>query len=455
MSADQKVREYYRLLKLWVQRVRQDRNLVSLLKDSSLLYIAGIFSIGLTFIQQISTANLLGTREYGQFATVLGSSVFLILVIDIRTWELGTKLLASSIHANDPGEIVRLTNWFSLFDIILGVLGTVVLFLFSEVIAVHLLKEPELVHLVRLYSLCLPFKIYAAGIPVALIRLYNQYTWLAFKSILYAVTRLLLITGAALIGLGLEGVVVAALLSEVVNCLILVVLTIKVWHRHLKSVSLLQFKKPQRFSEMLRLIPSYWIFGTLKSFQMEAFIPLTAALSNPAQVGLLKIGIDIADLILKLISPLAIVISPNIIKSYETGSRTQFLRTVKQSAALLSGLVIPFTGAIVFVGPFVFPRLLDSEYHSAIPIIILLAIGYGFNAAFLWTRPTLVAVDLINEQNIASFILTIITITALFVAVPSFGALGTAGVIVSFFVTFSLVACMIFVFNQNKLAKLG
>jgi len=429
-------------------RLRQNTNLFELLRDSGILYAAGVFSIGLTFIQQISTANLLGTRVYGQFATVLGSSIFLILVVDTRTWELGTKLLAGLINTKQYSEIVRITNWFSLIDILLGVIAAVALFFLAQPIATHMLKQPELSSLVRLFSLSLPFKIYAAGIPIALVRLYNRYNWLAFKSIAYALTRLLLITGAAFMGFGLEGVVVAALIAEIINCLILVILTIKIWQQYLREAPLLQLAKPQKFFEMLKLIPSYWIFGTLKSFQMETFVPLTAFLSTPVQVGLLKIAIDIAHLIVKLIAPIAIVISPNIIKSYESGSWKEFLKTVKHSAAMLSILTIPFTLAMIIASPIIFPRLLNPEYHSAIPVIILLSIGYGFNAVFLWTRPVLVALELTNEQNIVSFILTIITISAIYLIVPNFGAVGTASVMMVFFATFSLAACIIFL--QNK-----
>lgn len=432
-------------------RLKNDENFKSLLRDSGLLYIAGVFSIGLTFLQQISTANLLGSATYGQYATVLSGAVFLLLIIDIRTWELGAKLLAKPISEDNRHEIMLLTNWLSLFDIVLGCIGGILLFLLAQPIALYLLKEPDLAQLVRIYSIALPFKLYSAGVPVALVRMYNHFGWLSIKSVSFATVKLILIPGAALAGLGLPGVIAGIILAEIANSLFLFIIVVQIWRTNLIGTRFFQHGKLERLPEIMKMIPGYWFFGTLKSFQMETFIPLTALLSSPAQVGLLKVGLDIASLISNLISPISIVIAPNIIKSYEIGSRLLFIRNIKQSAMLLSVLTIPFTLTLIFVGPFVLPYVLSSEYENITMIMALLAIGYGFNAVFLWTRPALVALGLISEHNIASFILAIITLSSLYIFVPQFGAVATASIMAGFFVAFSLAAFLIFLMNRKLL----
>lgn len=443
------IKGIFSLFKDRLLRLRHDENLKSLLRDSGLLYIAGIFSIGLTFLQQITTANLLGTSIYGQFATVLGSAVFLLLIIDIRTWELGAKLLAKPISEDNRLEIMLLTNYLSLFDIVLGIAGAILLILLAHPIAMYLLKEPELAYLVRIYSLILPFKLYSAGIPVALVRMYNHFGWLSIKSVLFAIVRLFLISGAALAGFGLVGVIVGIILAEILNSLFLFFIVVQIWRKHLTGTRFFQSGKFRQLPEIMKMIPGYWVFGTLKGFQMETFIPLTALLTSPAQVGLLKVGLDIASLISKLISPISIVIAPNIIKSYELGSRAKFMRNIKQSAMLLAILSIPFTMGLIFIGAFIFPYVLSAEYENITILVAFLATGYGFNAVFLWTRPALVALGLIKEQNIVSFILAIITISGLFLFVPQFGAMATATIMAAFFVSFSLAAFLIFVTNHK------
>ena len=98
------------MLRLIKSKIRADTNLKDLLWNSGVLYIGGFITILFTFTQQITTANFLGASEYGRFATVLSSSTLLLLFIDVRTWELATKLLAPAILQQDNLEITVVTN---------------------------------------------------------------------------------------------------------------------------------------------------------------------------------------------------------------------------------------------------------------------------------------------------------------------------------------------------------
>jgi O-antigen/teichoic acid export membrane protein len=416
-------------LRPFIARLRRDSNLVELLRNSGLLYVSGVFSIALTFIQQITTANRLGAADYGRFAVVLGSSALLLLILDARTWELGTKLLARPMLEKAHEEIVRIMTWLLLIDALVGLLGVFLVIFFASPIADYLLKAPDLDWLVRVYGLSLIFRSIGGGGAVALVRLYDRFDWLSIKSVGYALVRLVLISGAAFLGFGMLGVVVGAVLCEIINALAMIIMTYALWRRQMPAARLIDLRKPQCFREGRRLMIDLWVSATLKGLQLETLIPLTALLTQPAQVGLLRTGMDITDLISKLTAPLTIVLSPAVIKAFEQGGRVALLRLVKQAALLLSLLSAPFVAGIIVLGPLLFPRLLQSGYEGVAGVASLLAVGFGINAVFLWLRPAVIALSMVREQNVVAVAGALFSTLGLIVLAPAHGAMGSAFVV--------------------------
>jgi O-antigen/teichoic acid export membrane protein len=414
------------VLRPFIARLRRDSNLVELLRNSGLLYVSGVFSIGLTFVQQITTANRLGPADYGRFAVVLGSSTLLLLILDVRTWELGTKLLVRPVLEKTHDETVQIMSWLLLIDVVVGVLGVLLVILLAGPIAEYLLKAPDLDWLVRVYGLSLIFRSLGAGGAVALVRLYDRFDWLSIKSVGYALARLILISGAAFLGFGILGVVVGAVLSEIVNALAMIGMTYALWRRHMPAAPLIDLRKPQCFREGRRLMIDLWVSATLKGLQLETLIPLTALFTLPAQVGLLRTGMDITDLITKLTAPLSIVLSPAIIKAFEQGGRAALLRLIKQSTLLLAILSVPLSVGIIVGGPFLFPRLLQSGYEGVSSVASLLAVGFGINAVFLWLRPAVIALGIVREQNIVAVAGALFSTVGLIALTPAHGAMGSA-----------------------------
>lgn len=424
--------------------IQADKNFASILHDAGFMYVAGIISIAFTFAQQISTASLLGVEDYGRFAIILATTTVLTLVLDVRTWELATKLLTKPILNKESAEILQISNWLKLIDLALGFIGALLLIGFSELIAEHLLGDRNLAWLFRLYALCTILRMYTAGVPVALVRMYNRFDWLSYKSIAYAVVRLVFITGFVYLGWGITGAIIGAIVSEILNAIFFIVIECLLWRHYNKTVSFFTLKKPLAFKEILQLIPGSWLFATLKSLQMELFIPITALLTSPAEVGLLRSGLDIANLVTLLSAPLGVVFYPKIIETFEHQNIQKVKRVIKQSVFLTGAFVIPLTVFIILAGPLILPLIFESNAYSITLVASFISIGFCMNAILLWSRPALVAANLMNIQNKLSIVLLCLVILSLWILVPSYGALGTALVIGIFFVIFSVLSSMLF-----------
>lgn len=408
--------------------IRNDSNLRDLLRHSGIMYASGLVSTLLITIQQISTAYLIGPADYGRLATVLGSGLLVMLIVDVRTWELGTKLLARPILERDYQESARVITWLTSADILTGLISALIVFVFARLIAIHLLQAPELEWLVGLYTLSIPFRMLANGIARTSLRMYNRFGLLSAKSIVYGAARIVLMSGAALLGLGLQGVIIGAILAEVIGALMLLVMQVWIMRRELPGAKLIDFRKPRQFSEGIRMMGGLWFSATLAGLQVETFVPLLALLTTPTQVGLFRSGLDIAETIEKLLIPFMLVLFPQIIQSYEQKPQSELIRLIKQASILMALLTLPFTLGIIFFGPIIFPHLLGEGYSQTATVASFIASGFTIYGILMWTRPVLIAFNCIRELNWMSIAVVLGSVVSLVIVAPAFGAIGSAAV---------------------------
>jgi O-antigen/teichoic acid export membrane protein len=405
-------------------KIRGDQNLKNLLKHSGVMYASGAVSTVLLIIQQITTAKIIGPSDYGRLATVLGSSLLVMYIMDVRTWEAGVKLLARPIIDGDKDEVTRIITWLTLADVVTGILGSLVVILFAQFIAVRLLQAPDLYWLVSLYALMIPFRMLSNGIARTSVRMYNRFDWLSVKSIVYGLSRIVFMSGAALLGYGLQGVVIGAIIVEIISAIVIVGMQWRIQKRELTDKTLFDFRKPQQFKIGLKMMRGVWLSATLQGLQIEVFVPILALLTVPAQVGLFRSGLDIAETIEKLSVPLMTVLFPQVIKSYEQDSRVNFIRLIKQSSILMGMLTLPFTLGIIFIGPVVFPRLLGKDFDGIAIVATILVIGFAIYGIFMWTRPALIAFNRLSELNLICAATIVLSVIALVIFVPTYGAVG-------------------------------
>lgn len=415
-----------------------------LLVNSGLLYASGFFSILLTFIQQITTANRLGPTDYGRFAIVLSSSFLVTVIMDFRTWELGAKLLAVPIEQQQHQESVRIISWLNLIELLSGVVGGLLVFALAHPIAVYLLQAPDVDWLVRLYALSIPFRVITMGILGVIPRLFDHFDWLAAKSVAYAFLRLILISGAAWLGFGLPGVVMAAVITEVAHLVMLIVMALVIKRQHLPHTPLIDLIRPQQFSEARKMIGAFWLNSTLLGIHIYAFIPAMALFTTPTQIGLFRSGMDIAELIDRAVQPLLLVIWPKIITLYAPEHPGAFRRYLLQAAGLMNLVCLPLMVGIMLGIPLLLPHILSNEgFKGVVPVAVALTFGYGIYLSQFWTRPAIITTGLIGFQNWHTFALLIVSLALLIWLTPQQGAFGGALARMSFLVLSSLSSILL------------
>jgi O-antigen/teichoic acid export membrane protein len=438
------------MIQTLLAKIRRDRNLSDLLKHSGIMYASGIVSTLLITIQQISTASVLGAADYGRFAAVFGSGLLVILLVDVRTWEVGTKLLARPILDDDRVEIVRVSSWLLLVDVVTGLLAGLVVLALAQPIATYLLRAPDLAWLVALFAISTPFRTTSSGIGRTTLRMYDRFDWLSYKSIAYGLARLVCISGAVVAGYGLVGALVGAILAEVIGALILTGMMWRLQRQKLPDQPLFDLTRPRQFTEGARLMRGLWLSATLWGLQLEIFVPILALLTTPAQVGIFRSGLDIAEIIEKVIIPFGLVLFPQVMKVYEHGEKHLFIRLIRQSTIIMTALILPVAVGIVVFASTTFLKILGDEYMGTGLIVVLLVIGYLIYGVLLWTRPTLIALGALRELNFVNGVTVTLVIVGLFALVPTQGAVAGA-VLRSFALSIpNLIFLLLFMFRLRN-----
>lgn len=421
-------------MKTILSRLRQDVNLFSLLKGAGLMYVAGVITIGLTFLQQITTVNLVGFQVYGQFAAITSSALVILLIVDFRTREASTKYQARYQANGRFDELVRMNTWLITLDLAAGLIGSLLVLIFAAPIAEFMLQDAQLIWLVCLMAIFLPLNLIARGVPTATLRLYDYYGWISVKSMIFACTRLVFVTGAAYLGFGLVGVLVGFLLSEFIHTVMITIMMLMVLRRKLPANQpRIEWTRPQDTPSILPLLRDLWISGTLKGVQGQAFIPIVALLVSPVQVGILRTGLDLSTLIYNVIRPLEVVMDPHILRAYEQDSRSDFLRIIGQMMGLVSLLTLPFAIVIVFFGSSVLPVFIEDTTSELIEVTRYLTMAVTFAVIMQWLRPALIATDQLQAQNKISIFTAFMTTILLFTLVP------VGGIVVAALVRLSMI----------------
>lgn len=445
------------MLQSTLNRIRSDSNLAELLRNSGTLYVGGLVSIVIGFAQQILTANLLGLEDYGRLAVVLSSSLLVTLLLDFRTWEIGTKLISQALVHQDTEEISRVTSWLVLIELLTGTAGTVLMILLAWPIASYLLHLPELATLVAVYAISIPFRTLASGVFIVFPRVLDGFQLLALKSILYALARLGFMGGAAFLGFGLQGVILGALIAEIFHFVCLILIVFHIQHQKWPKKFTFTLARPHQFAEGRRMMGSLWTSSTLAALHYQTFIPIIALLTSPLQVGLLRSGLDVAELIERTIQPVSIVFTPRIMALYEAQDFKAFYKYIKQCFIFLLAVVLPISAGVIIFGPYLLPVLLRAEgFEDVLPILNILIVGFSVHTALQWwLRPAGIVMGQIKQQNLVMFILILLSFGLMLVYVPQYGAAAGAIIKSGFYITFSMASLLFFTLRRAHLNLRG
>lgn len=409
------------------------------LRGTGVLYAGGAAAVALTLAQQLLTVGILGAAEYGRVAIVASSAAVTYLIADVRTWELATKRLARPLALRDSDAAAATVRGLGAVEITVGIVGAAALVLLADPIATGFFDDASLTSAIRISALVVPFRMAAMGVSSALLRMHDRFGWVALRGVIVSAVRLVLVVGAALLFGDVVGVAIALVAAEAFAAG-------SSWAFAKRAHSLSEMDGPlvglgrsRPGPVPVRELASLWLSASLKALQLELFLPVAATQLTASDVGFLRLGLDVSDLITKSTTPLSLVLGPGIIRDFEVAGRRRGAVSVHSARRLLAFVVVPLALVGFALVPITLPHVVADGSRVVTPALILL-VGTAASGLAIWVRPALVALGEVRAQNVLGAVFAVLMLLGTWLASSLHGLLGAAVTMAAFQVCYSFAS---------------
>lgn len=402
---------------------------------AELSFRARLISIGHLFAGSMSgsilgmlafmvTARALGPQDFGILALTFSYARAIQLLITFQTWQPLIKYGAELQAADEREDMRSLLKFGLLVDFggattayAVAIVGALT---FGKVFGI----EPRELGYVVIYSTILLFQI--TSFPTAVMRLYGRFRMLAYAPLIATSLRLILAVTGLVAHAPLVYFVVIWSITQVISCLILVVLSFIELNRHgVRKV----LAAP--LAGVTRKFPGLWRFTlgtnaelTIRTSAYELDTLMVGFLAGPAAAGLYHIAKRLGRLGMQLGVQVQAVIYPDVARLWASGNIGEFRRTVLQTELMLMALGIVFiTGTTLTIRP-VLDWTAGVEFSEAAPLAItqmiavaMMLSGSAFRSALLsmGRQPTVLKIVIVATLGFHAVAWT---------TIPVVGALG-------------------------------
>ncbi|MUV57115.1 oligosaccharide flippase family protein [Halogeometricum sp. CBA1124] len=391
-----------------------------LLKGGGVAFGASLFSKAVGFVFNITLARFLGASGYGLF--VLGLTVahfaqpVALLGLPDGIVRYVSKYRSEDRPAKVRGTVLTSIGISAAFAVVLGA-GV---FLFAGELATRVFDEPELVQILPLFGLAVPFYVLlqtSTSVAVGFKRIEYQQV---VRNVLFPLLKLGAVGGALLLGYQLQGavsgLVVAVALASVAGVVVIPRLFTEIELRGAvdPEVSrLLRYSLPVFLSGF-----SYLALNQIDRLVLGAFRPSSAVGIYNASSVLSQQGVLFFAAIVTIFNPIASDL-------YSSGSieRLQTVyRTVTRWILMLS-FPIAVVGSL-FATELL--RLFNAQFVAGVPILVLL---FGAQLLYVAVGPAGELLQMSGFQDIVlldTVSMLVVNVVLNLLLVPRYGAIGAA-----------------------------
>jgi O-antigen/teichoic acid export membrane protein len=330
-------------------------------------------------VSAILIARLLGSESYGQYSLVIAVPQLLFLFTDLGLNQGITKFTSDFKSENDYKRLASVVKHGLIIRTLIGLLLSVITYVFADAFASVLLQRPELGFLVQLSAVSILFQVIFATAISAFVGMdkteYNAIT-LNVQSLAKTLIQIVLIV----FGFAVAGVVIGHVVSYLIGGVIGIIL-----------VSLLLRNKKGGsgnfgFSANTKLLLNYG--GPLYlSTVLVGVVPLfqnivLAFFASDSAIGNFKAATNFAMLMTVLSIPIQTALLPAFSKlsSGKGNGIANFFKLTNKYTAII---VVPVTIAlVVFSGPIV--QIVYGATYDSAPLflstycLVYLLVGFGY-----------------------------------------------------------------------------
>jgi O-antigen/teichoic acid export membrane protein len=409
----------------WGECVSKASDLAKVSAKGSFHYLWGlVISTVISAVGTIFIARLLGSDQYGLYTIVLTAPS---LIVTFRDWGMNSAIVKFTAQYRAEDRIAEVRSIFLsgiLFEVILGLVLSVLSFVLAGFLATTLFNRPSIAPLIEIAS----FSILAGALITAATAAFTGFEKMELNSIMLVIHSIFktgLIVALVFLGFGAAGATTGFIVSTFVAGIIGILLVWRLyaslpkvaWHSlEVKAylTAMLTYSLPLSFAAILSsLLPHFYSF----------ILPIYS--TDNVMIGNYGIANNFVILIAFVALPITTMIFPAFSKLDPKKDRDTLRSVFQFSVKYASLFVVPVVALVMALAVPAVYTLFGSTYSSAPLFLALLAAQYLFT-----TFGSLSIGGLLTGQGNTSFILKMAILTIVvglpvgYIGIVAFGVLG-------------------------------
>ncbi|MDD5431752.1 MAG: oligosaccharide flippase family protein [Candidatus Omnitrophica bacterium] len=398
-----------------------------LIKNSSRLFIADIFVQGISFVQALIVARLLGVSDFGLLALITVYVVIINQVVDFRIRETVVKYVSEFLVKNDKQRLWATIRLCYFIDISTGVLAFLLVISTAGLAANYLFHRPDTQGLISFYAIILLFST-VDGTCLGILTVFDKFLSLSIYSMISTLVKFILVISFLSYSRSIHSVLTAYIIGSFLSSLILIYISIKTirnsfWHKGIKGgLSLLSGRK----AEITKFLLNTNINELLTLFTKNIDVLILGYFRMPLEVGYYRLAKNFVEAITLVSAPVSTAIYPQISKLWSSNKIKELKILIKRATILLAGITLPIAVLLFFFSGVIIQYFLGVSYLPAAQSIRIMLWGLLVAVILLWVRPFYLSIgrpgvlSLINVFN--AFTMFIFSL----IIVPKFGFIGSS-----------------------------
>lgn len=405
-----------------------------MLRNTSYLFTASTLSAGLSMLQGVLAAQLLGLAAFGILGAITQFASVINKITSFRMSELVVNYIGEFTAEGKNRHAAALFKAAALSEIGSSIVAYGLLLLLAPLGARYIAKDPAMVNLFVLYGLSI-FANLIVETATGLLQIYDRFKVIATATMIQSILTLVLITIAFLYRGQLKEVVFAYLLGKGVWAGLISFYALRVarehwgpgwWRAPLSIIS-------DRRREMLRFAISTNLSGTINLLTRDSDILWLNALTNPIQGGYYKVAKAFMNVLLIPVTPLISTTYREVTREV-VKKRWENVRYLLRSGTLLSALwTLPASLGLVLFGPWLV-LLYGQEFRPAYLVLLILLIGVIAANLIYWSRSVLLSLGMPEYPTKVGLLAGLLQIGGMLLTVPLWGAPAMAAMLSLFFI---------------------
>ncbi len=420
-----------KLTSIW----HSDDLLRRVVKNSSYLFSSNAISAGVSVLQSIFAARTLGLVEFGIFGAITSFAAAADKLLSFRMGELVIKYMGQALAKDEKPRAAAIFKAAALVELLTSILSYIIVFLLSSFAATYFAKDITYAPFFVFYALIIPAGfIYETS--SAVLQVTGHFRSQAVLNLAQSIATVAIILYAYFSHAGLWIILLAYLVGKSITGIGFALLAF--YH----TTKLLG---PDWWRAPFSLLPprrEFWTFalssnfsGTVNLVTRDSEVLWVNYFLSPAQGGYYKLALALINLVLMPIDPFIKTSFPEISKAIAEKAWGRLKSLLRRLTTIATAVTLTVGGGLLLVGVPLVSLVYKPEYAPAVPVALILLLGYGTANIFFWNRPLILSLGHPTYPLVVMTIAGLAKVALSFWLVPRFGMYAQAGLMAAFFIT--------------------